>query len=140
MAPKLKTTTVAFRTLAVWALCWLAWVPAFCFAEEPASDDYPDAQLSDTHWRQRVEDARRRTEAFVAGARSRQTEAPARSAEDDAKAADERIMNDDSLQRGDIISTSKGLLVFMGRSDSERTPGDFQPAPDATQKPSNAGH
>jgi hypothetical protein len=40
-------------------------------------------------------------------------------------------MNDPSLQRGDIIATSQGFFVFVGRDTEERQPGDFLP----TEKP-----
>lgn len=116
--------------LALLLICSLAWIPVSCLAEEPSasSGDTPDWQLSLHSWRQRVEDARRRTDEFVAEARSRQRETSPLM-DDQAKAIDDRLINDDNLQPGDIISTSKGLLVFVGRGDSPRTPDDFQPVP-----------
>ena len=114
--------------LALFLICWLVWVPASCLAEEPLppSGDVPDWQLSLHDWRLRVEDARQRAEAFIADARTRQTETLP-SMDDQANAMDDRLMNDENLQPGDIVSTSKGLFVFVGRRDSPRTPGDFQP-------------
>src|SRR5438309_974262 len=38
-------------------------------------------------------------------------------------------MNDPSLQQGDIVATSKGLLMFIGRNHDRRQPEDFLPAP-----------
>jgi hypothetical protein len=32
----------------------------------------------------------------------------------------ERVLNDESLQSGDIVSTNKGLFVFRGNPDHER--------------------
>jgi hypothetical protein len=96
--------------------------------ETQQSEDDSDASLTAQQWRQRVEDARGRSEEFVARARSRISE-PIQSDEEDAKAADQRAMNDPSLKRGDIVSTSKGLLVFVGREEgNNRQASDFEPA------------
>jgi lysozyme family protein len=99
-----------------------------CLAQE--LEDFPDATLTVEQWQQRVQDARRRSEEFVANART-QTADPPPSDKEDAEAADRRIMNDPSLQRGDIIATSQGFFVFVGRDTEERQPGDFLP----TEKP-----
>ena len=88
----------------------------------------PDSELTGEQWQLRVQDARRRSEEFVAKART-QTADPPPSDRAEAEAADRRPMNDPSLQRGDIIATSQGLLVFVGRDSDERQPGDFIPAP-----------
>ena len=48
---------------------------------------------------------------------------------EDIEAADQRVMNDPSLQRGDIIATSKGFLMFVGRDNDKREAEDFLPAP-----------
>jgi len=91
-------------------------------------EDLPDAALTNQQWQQRVQDARRRSEQFVANARTQKVGSPP-SDQEDAEAADQRAMNDPSLQRGDIIATSRGFLVFVGRDTEERRPGDFVPAP-----------
>jgi hypothetical protein len=54
---------------------------------------------------------------------------PLQDIEDDIKAADARALNDPSLKRGDIVSTSKGFFVFVGRDETERQQSDFLPAP-----------
>ena len=43
--------------------------------------------------------------------------------------ASELVLNDDSLQLGDIVSTNKGLFVFKGQSDQERRESDFVALP-----------
>jgi hypothetical protein len=91
-------------------------------------ENFPDAALTSEQWQQRVQDARRRSEEFVAKART-QTADPAPSDKQDAEAAHQRAMNDPSLQRGDIIATSQGFFVFVGRDSEERQPRDFVPAP-----------
>src|SRR6266700_7558379 len=90
-------------------------------------ENFPDAALTSQEWQQRVQDARRRSEEFVANAHAQTADPPSDKA--DAAAADQRAMNDPSLQRGDIIATSRGFLVFVGRDSEERQPGDFVPAP-----------
>jgi hypothetical protein len=42
-----------------------------------------------------------------------------------AEAASRRILGDDSLQPGDIVSTNRGLFRFQGAPDRERKPDDF---------------
>jgi hypothetical protein len=109
---------------------FLAASSASCFGQ--TADDYPDSALTREQWQQRLEDARRRSEEFVANARARTVEPP----QHDEKAAEaaERAMNDPTLQRGDIIATSKGFLVFMGRVEEHR-PDDFKPAPNPPSPP-----
>jgi hypothetical protein len=54
--------------------------------------------------------------------------------EDPDLVATERLLNDDSLQRGDIVSTKKGMFVYQGRPDQPRREQDFVPiAPKATR-------
>lgn len=98
----------------------------YCLAQD--LENFPDSALTSGQWQQRVQDARRRSEEFVENAR-RQTADPPPSDKEDAKAADQRAMNDPSLQRGDIIATSQGFFVFVGRDTEERQPSDFVPAP-----------
>jgi hypothetical protein len=44
-------------------------------------------------------------------------------------------MNDPSLQQGDIIATSQGFIVFVGRDSERHEPGDFLPAPNPHYPP-----
>lgn len=87
--------------------------------------NFPDATLTEQQWRKRVDEARRQSEIFIANARSRTSTPPV---EDQTKLADERALSDDSLQRGDIVSTSKGFFIYLGRGNSERTSENFSPA------------
>jgi len=97
-------------------------------------ESFPDSALTRGQWQQRVQDARRRSEEFVANART-QTADPPPSDKEDAEAADQRAMNDPSLQRGDIIATSQGFFVFVGRDSEVRQPGDFVPVPPPRSPP-----
>ena len=103
-----------------------------CCAQE--SENFPDSALTGEQWQQRVQDARRRSEEFVANARTHKDDPPP-SDKEDAQAADQRAMRDPSLQRGDIIATSRGLFVFVGRDSEERQPSDFVPAPKPLNPP-----
>jgi hypothetical protein len=105
--------------------------PARGFAEEleqefqQDSSDFSDATLTPQQWRQRVEGARRRSEEFVAQARSHTIQSDLENAE----LTDQLAMNDPTLKAGDIVSTSHGLLVFIGRDGAERRPDDFRRIP-----------
>jgi hypothetical protein len=108
--------------------------PARGFAEElpqefqQDSSDLSDATLTPRQWRQRVEDARRRSEELVAQARSH-TIHSIQSDLENAELTDHLAMNDPSLKPGDIVSASHGLVVFIGRDGAERRPDDFQRIP-----------
>jgi hypothetical protein len=111
------------------AVCLLPMLPPQGSAQDAQQDlqDASDSSLTEQQWRKRVEDARARSEDFVANARTRMAD-PVQPDEEDIKAADQRAMNDPSLKPGDIISTSKGFLVFVGREDGERQLSDFRSA------------
>jgi len=91
-------------------------------------DSLPDSSLTPDQWRQRVMDARRRSEEYVAGLRAGTISAPS-SAQVHTEEADQRAMRDPSLHPGDIIATSKGFFVFTGSDRDERTSADFSPIP-----------
>jgi hypothetical protein len=44
-----------------------------------------------------------------------------------ARRASDRVRNDFSLRKGDIVSTTEGIFVFVGKGEGERTPADFVP-------------
>jgi hypothetical protein len=90
------------------------------------TESFPESALTADQWQQRVMDARRRSEEYVAKARAR-IASPAQPDQEEAEAADQRAMNDPSLQRGDMIATSRGFLVFTGDDRNQRTPADFSP-------------
>ena len=98
------------------------------------AENLTDATLTLEQWQQRVQDARQRSEAFVANARNRTADPPS-SEQEDAEVADQRAMNDPSLQPGDIVATSRGFLVFVGRDKDERRTGDFLPTPNPKRPP-----
>lgn len=95
-----------------------------CFADDV--DDFADAALTREQWQQRVEAARRRTQDFLANPRQ-PTDAPSPHDQREAEAAD-RIVKDPTLRQGDIVSTGRGLFVFVGRDEEHRS-SDFLPMP-----------
>jgi hypothetical protein len=120
---------MAIRILALLAICF-ATVSAPCFGQE--AEEFPDQSLTREQWQQRVQDARRRSENFVATAREQRPEAPITPVQKEQEAAD-RALNDPTLQQGDVISTGKGFVVFVGR-DEEHRPNDFVSTPDQPHK------
>jgi hypothetical protein len=82
-----------------------------------------------------VQEARRRTEGFVANART-QTADPSPSEKEAAEATDLRAMKrlEPSARRHYLISTSRRLLVFVGLESEDEPPGNFLLVP-ASQYP-----
>jgi hypothetical protein len=85
-------------------------------------------EISREGWRERILEARRRAKQ-VAIERRANPEVFVAVPEDPARIATARVLNDESLQRGDIVSTKKGLFVFQGRRDQPRREGDFVAVP-----------
>lgn len=106
--------------------------PLSCLAQsdpEPAVSDYlppSEPEVSRDEWRQRIEDARRRAKE-VSRERREHPELYKPVPEDPDLVATERLLRDDSLQRGDIVTTKKGMFVYQGRSDQPRRDEDFVP-------------
>jgi hypothetical protein len=102
----------------------LAASPGRCLAQD--AQEFPDGTVTREQWQQRVEAARRRSEDFVANART-QPPPPSPSDQLETEAAD-RVVNDPTLRHGDIVSTGRGFFVFVGR-DEEHQSSDFLPIP-----------
>jgi len=98
--------------------------PWRCFAQE--TQEFPDGTVTREQWQQRVEAARRRSEDFVANART-QTPPPPPPASQETEATD-RVVNDPTLRHGDIVSTGRGFFVFVGREEEHQST-DFLPIP-----------
>lgn len=99
--------------------------------DNTAASTTSDHELSSGQWRARVEASRKASENFVARALSSSRDNFNDDFDPDkerARMSEERVLNDDTLRSGDIISTRKGLFVFKG-GDPERArqPGDFVP-------------
>lgn len=100
---------------------------------EPESDQPSEPRVSREQWLADIEAARRRVEE-----RRREGRSFAPPVHSDAEAAHEtfqRILEDDSLRAGDIVATSRGLLMFKGQSSNERSLNDFAPVAWGAAKP-----
>lgn len=122
-----KATVAAAVGLAMYVAC-----PLSCLAQtepEPSLNDYlpsSEPEVTRDEWRQRIEDARRRAKE-VSRERREHPELYKPIPEDPDLVATERLLNDDRLQRGDIVTTKKGMFVYQGRSDQPRRDQDFVP-------------
>lgn len=96
----------------------------------PAVD--PQTLITRSEWKQRVEQARARSREFLAKVRAGLIKPYHRTDEERASEASDAAMNDQSLRRGDIVSTTNGLLIYTGRNDADPKPGDFLPVPPVT--------
>jgi primase-polymerase (primpol)-like protein len=113
---------MAIRIIALLAMFLAA--TTGCFGQE--TEEFPDSSLTREQWQQRIQDARRRSEEFVATARERPQD-PVTPGQQETEAAG-RALNDPTLQQGDVISTGNGFVVFVGR-DEEHRPNDFVATP-----------
>lgn len=86
----------------------------------------PDSLLSREDWKRRIEEARKRA---ALARRDWQLNAPLRMLAPDPpeKIATQRVLSDDTLQPGDIVSTDKGLFLFRGRSGADGQTAVFVP-------------
>lgn len=85
-------------------------------------------EVSRQEWLERVQEARKRAREDAQDRRLH-PERYAPTQEGEARAASERVLNDHSLQPGDIVSTDKGLFVFRGSADQPPKSEDFVPLP-----------
>jgi hypothetical protein len=100
--------------------------PVACLGQQV--QDSANSTVTREEWRQRIDEARRRSEAFIADIRSHGLE-PFSSQEMEREAA-ERAMRDPTLRYGDIVATEKGFKRFVGK-DEKHLPEDFVPIPNA---------
>jgi hypothetical protein len=90
----------------------------------PAAVDAGSPEVSRDAWRQRVEEAKRRSRD-VAQERREHPELYAPVPDDPETVATERLLNDESLRNGDIVSTKNGLFLYRGAGDLPRRSEDF---------------
>jgi hypothetical protein len=111
-------------------LCALTTLP--CIAQEtPESGSVTDEaqpEVSRQEWMERIQEAKQRAKDDALEHRMH-PERYVPSPEDKARIASERVLNDNSLQPGDIVSTDKGLFVFRGSADQPPKSEDFVPLP-----------
>ena len=98
---------------------------------EQVEPDQP--RVSREQWLADIEAARRRIEERRREGRSFAPPVP--SDEEVARETFQRVLEDDSLRAGDIVATSRGLLMFKGQSSNERSLNDFAPVAPGTKRP-----
>src|ERR1035437_8693526 len=76
----------------------------------------PAFQLTRDQWRERVRTTKLRIQEQAARRRIQDAD---NGPTEEAERASERVLNDDSLMKGDIVVTDKGMFVFRGRSNEE---------------------
>lgn len=84
----------------------------------------PDSLISRKDWKRRIEDARIRAEQ---ARREWQQHPPA--PEPPEKIATQRVLTDDTLRPGDMVSTDKGLFLYRGKSGTDGQATDFVAIP-----------
>lgn len=107
--------------LAALVLCPLA-----CAAQERAAD--APVELSREDWHARIKIARERAEVMRRERRSFTSLPPTR--DEIAAEATKQVLEDESLVRGDIVSTNRGLFRFEGSPDKDREASDFVRIPE----------
>jgi hypothetical protein len=94
---------------------------AVCAGQDAAEND--PSQMSRGEWQARVKASQQRADVMR---REHKLVVPQpRRPEDMDEEASRRILEDDSLAPGDIVSTRQGLFEFRGSPDRERKPDDF---------------
>ena len=96
------------------------------FGQGMIGDIATQSEISREQWIAHVQETRRKLQGAAAERRKNFVpEVPSRA--DEERRASERVLSDDSLQQGDIVSTDRGLFVFRGQPDRERSSADFVP-------------
>jgi len=96
------------------------------FGQAMIGDIATQPEMSREQWIAHVQEARRKAKEVAAERRKNFVpEVPSRA--DEERRASERVLTDDSLQQGDIVSTDRGLFIFKGQPDRERRDADFVP-------------
>ena len=99
----------------------LALFSTSCLAQERPPED--PSQMSREQWRAHVQISRERAEIARRARRAFIPQLP--TTEELAEEASKRVLEDDSLRPGDVVSTNRGLFEFQGPLDRERRPDDF---------------
>ena len=112
-----------------WSSLGLGAVPSTAPSLSPASKEPPafDADVKDdptesVDWQDRVKVARQRHDDWLACVAARGRNCSPDSVPDPMDA----LLNDDTLVKGDIVSTPNGLKVFRGQSTGPHSLADFQ--------------
>jgi hypothetical protein len=132
LAARVRSATPAVGFILVCLAMVAGWSGHGLAADEPGMApgdlDPGPPEVTRDEWRQQLEEAKRRSKE-VARDRREHPELYAPIPEDPAIVATERLLNDESLRNGDIVSTKSGLFVYRGHGDLPRRSEDFVPVP-----------
>jgi hypothetical protein len=115
------TVWMKFLPTSILAICLVALHSTNCAAQEREENGL--SEMSREEWQAYVKASRQRAETMRREGRRFVPLLP--TVDEIAEQASRRILEDDSLQPGDIISTNRGLFRFQGAPDRERKPDDF---------------
>jgi hypothetical protein len=116
-----RYTVYMKRVLTFIAMASLMTASVNCPAQDRSSDD--PSQISREEWQAQIKAARER---LIAMRREHKSFAPRTpTPEERAEEASRRILEDESLMPGDLVSTNRGLFRFEGPPERERRPEDF---------------
>lgn len=87
----------------------------------------PDSLLSREEWQMRISKARARAEQARRDWSLLPHEPPFSDPKALERAATERVLNDDTLEPGDIVATNRGLLVYRAQDGQQRAFVPFTP-------------
>jgi hypothetical protein len=110
---------LSVKAIAIWGIT--AFAPSHCLSQEQPQQD--PSQITREQWQARIKAARERSETIRLERKFFAPRPP--TAVELAEAASRRVLEDDSLRPGDIVSTNQGFFRFQGAPDQERTPNDF---------------
>lgn len=96
---------------------------------DPSSAEDTSPEPDREQWLARVAEAKLRARQFALEQRMRAPAAAADFTTEEERLASERVLNDNSLRWGDIVSTNKGLFVFRGRPDRDHRESNFVALP-----------
>lgn len=112
-----------------------------CRAQSPAESQSVESSMTESpifetapsepsreEWRERVQAARQKARE-IALERRNHPELYFVPEQDQERVATDRVLSDQSLQPGDIVSTKKGLFIFRGHPDQPRKNEDFIQVP-----------
>jgi hypothetical protein len=117
-------------------MCGLA-IPG-CRAQADTPDDQAAiseapqlwSNLTPEQWREHIREETRRVQELQRQRRLDRSQDSVERLSQEGSQASDRVLNDDTLESGDIVVTNKGVFVFKGQKDEQRGPGDFVPFAD----------
>lgn len=94
--------------------------------DSPAQESPVSTEWTPQIWQQHVASERLRVRREASQRSSGSSKPVWPTVEEQARRASEQVFADLTLQRGDIVVTTKGFFVFKGRRSEQRLPGDFE--------------